>query len=706
MLVSCLMVAHQVASKAARDALFLSQFKASYFPLMVMVGSAFSIAGGLVNSRILQKLTPARMVPWAFLLSGVLHFGEWSLRHTHRSVMVALVYVHVVALGAILLSSFWSLLNERFDPQSGKEYFGRIAGVGTLGGILGGLAAERFAVLLPESAILVFLGSLHLLCGCITFQAVRRSRSMVAAETRRQENHNPLTLAAWPLFRRSTYAKTLAALVVLGSTAAALLDITFKTQAATLIGRGHVLLRFFAIYYTVCQILSFGIQVLVTRKWLERVGLARSVGSLPMIVAAGSFGALILPVFSVLVVTRALELILRGSVYRAGYELFFTPVALQEKRVAKPVIDVVFDRLGDVLGGGVSQIFLALGGMFAIKGILLLAVGVSAAGVFVTRVLGKLYVRALEKGLVNRAIELDVNTGDELMTRSMLLKTLYIKTESGSQVTPTQPRAIEQEVRPAVSDPILQKLADLRSGKADLVLRTLKEAAPLDPLLAPQIIVLLAWDDVVPEAVKVLRASANQVTGQMVDWLLDGKSDFAIKRRIPRALAYSDHRRAVEGLMSALNDSRFEVRFQCARALDVILQKHPEYRPAQETVFSIIERELSVGRAVWESRRLLDRRQSADQFLFLDDMLRERTQLSWEHLFSLLALILPREPLRVAFQALHSEDRLLRGLALEYLDSVLPTSLRRVQTIFESAPLPARDAKDPAGQLLEARDRR
>ena len=80
MMVSCLMLAHQVASKAARDALFLSQFSPSYFPIMVMAGSALSIAGGLLNSRILQALTPARMVPWTFLFSAALHLGEWTLR--------------------------------------------------------------------------------------------------------------------------------------------------------------------------------------------------------------------------------------------------------------------------------------------------------------------------------------------------------------------------------------------------------------------------------------------------------------------------------------------------------------------------------------------------------------------------------------------------------------------------------------------------
>src|SRR5262249_57389725 len=105
MMVSAVMLAHQVAGKAARDALFLSEFSSSYFPLMVMAGSAVSIAGGLLNSRILQAITPARMVPWTFLVSGALHFGEWSLRDTtYRSAMAVVVYIHVVGLGAIALS--------------------------------------------------------------------------------------------------------------------------------------------------------------------------------------------------------------------------------------------------------------------------------------------------------------------------------------------------------------------------------------------------------------------------------------------------------------------------------------------------------------------------------------------------------------------------------------------------------------------------
>ena len=705
-----MMLAHQVAGKAARDALFLSQFDPSHFPVMVMVGSAISIAGGLLNSRILQALTPARMVPWAFLGSGTLHFAEWSLiSGPYRSAVIVAVYIHVVGLGAIVLSSFWSLLNERFDPRSGKQYFGRIAGVGTLGGIFGGLAAERFAVLLPSTAILVFLGSMHLLCGCVSFLLVRRSRNVAPVEQRQQHGDvERVTLAAWPIFQKSKYVQMLALMVVLGTTTAALLDIVFKTQAATLIGRGPGLLRFFAIFYTAGQILTFLVQVLATRKWLEKLGLARGVGSLPTIVAAGGIGALVFPTFPVLVVTRSLEIILRGSIYRAGYELLYTPLPVQQKRAAKPVIDVVFDRLGDVLGGATSQIFLALGGAFAVKGILLVAVGLAGVGLFITRLLEKLYIRVLEKGLVERAGEVDVSPADEFMASSLLLKTLSIKRSSIShplEPVRREPETETQPPRPVISDPVLQRLAELRSGNIEQVRRTLAGIERLDALLAPQVIALLAWDEIAPEVIPLLRASAGQIAGQMVDALLDENSDFAIRRRIPRALAGSNDLRAVEGLMRGLNDSRFEVRFQTARALDVILQRHPEFRPSRQTVFAIIERELSVGKGVWENRRLLDRRQSGETFL--DDVLRERTQLSWEHLFTLLALILPREPLKVAFQALHTDDRFLRGLSLEYLDSVLPPSLRHVQTIFEAAEIHTTETAAPeevAARLMKAQE--
>jgi hypothetical protein len=81
-----------------------------------------------------------------------------------------------------------------------------------------------------------------------------------------------------------------------------------------------------------------------------------------------------------------------------------------------------------------------------------------------------------------------------------------------------------------------------------------------------------------------------------------------------------------------------------------------------------VETELSSSRAIWDGRKLLDRDGSDSQYWYLDEVLRERADKSLEHLFSLLAVMVPAEPLKVAFRGLHGEDRMLRGLALEFLE--------------------------------------
>ena len=78
-------------------------------------------------------------------------------------------------------------------------------------------------------------------------------------------------------------------------------------------------------------------------------------------------------------------------------------------------------------------------------------------------------------------------------------------------------------------------------------------------------------------------------------------------------------------------------------------------------IFQVVERELSVARPVWNGHRLLDQFESSDAVMFLDEHLRDRANRSLEHVFSLLVTVLPREPIKVAFRVVHSDDPMLRG---------------------------------------------
>ena len=77
-----------------------------------------------------------------------------------------------------------------------------------------------------------------------------------------------------------------------------------------------------------------------------------------------------------------------------------------------------------------------------------------------------------------------------------------------------------------------------------------------------------------------------------------------------------------------------------------------------------------------------------------------------QHVFRLLSLVLDREPVRIAWGALRAGDATLRGTALEYLDNVLPDTLRAAlwPRLGQPAPSPprARQHQEVVDDLLRS----
>ena len=83
------------------------------------------------------------------------------------------------------------------------------------------------------------------------------------------------------------------------------------------------------------------------------------------------------------------------------------------------------------------------------------------------------------------------------------------------------------------------------------------------------------------------------------------------------------------------------------------------------------------GRSVWESRKNLAHLEDPESESFVEEYVKLRTDEGLAHVFTLLSIVLPSEPLRIAYRALHTSDQALRGTALEYLESVLPLDVRQ-----------------------------
>ncbi len=666
MIGAALMLGHQVAGKAVRDSFFLSNYPASDLPKVVIAAAFISVVMVLIFARLIGRFGPSAMVPAGFLASSLLHLTEYSFVADSPGKWSLVIYFHIVALSAILLSGFWSLMTEAFDPRTAKQAFGRITGVGTLGGIAGGIMAERVAALSSAAGVLLLLSAFHLLCFVVLISFRRLSPRLPPSRPNEAFAHIQL-------FRRAPYLLMIAMVVLAGTSSAAVLDYLFKAAASDDFGKGAQLLRFFAVFYTSTQVITFLAQTFLVRRALNKFGIGRSIASLPVGVGAGALSALLIPAFPMFTLARSLEYVLRGSFYRSAYELLYTPVPANEKRAAKTLIDVAFDRAGDALGGGIVQLLLWIGSSFIVSGLLGIALALAVFGIWISRRLDAAYSGLIQQRLMDRAVELDLADLQDSTSRSVLVRIPGARPASQGATAP--PNLSTAPAR--VVDLTLDAIRELRSGDSRRIIAATKAITRLTPVIAAQLVRLLAWDDVSDAVHAVLKRNPDPITGLLVDHLTNqDEVQFGIRRRIPRILAYCNSQLAVYGLLAGLADSRFEVRFQCSRALDALLLRRPDLKVPSDSVFAAVERELQVAHPIWNSRRLIDKRQSGDPNAFLDDILRERADQSLEHVFSLFATVLPREPVKIAFRVLHAEDRTLRGLAAEYLDSILPENLR------------------------------
>jgi ATP:ADP antiporter, AAA family len=682
-LAAMLVIAYQVASKAVRDAFFLSSFPVTTLPAMLASAAIISVLVSLFAARWMSRAGPSRVATAGFGLSAGLQLVEWGLAGPFPREAAVLIFLHVATLGPVLASGFWSVVSERFDPHSARRRMARVAAAGTLGGLLGGIAAERAAVLFGVAGVLPCLAGLHVLCALVVG---RLGHDGAASETRTVGLREGLRLLAG-----ASYVRPLWIVLLLVTTGAALMDYVFKAWATDGSVDGTALMRLFSVYYIVVAVVSFIVQTGLSRSVIERAGIGGAIATLPAGIVTGSAALLVFPGLWTAAIARGVEAMLRHSLFRSGYELLFAPIPRAQKRATKTLVDVGGDRFGDIAGGGLVALVLALVPGHARPALLVLAIALGFTTLWITRRLQRGYVDALEASLLEGAIDPGAVESDDRVTRDTISRTLALLPIDRHVPGALRPSGAERRGEPArtaganptgaespgvpstPTDPITLRGIELDSRHLALVRRALADG-PLDPTHVPVVIRLLAWNEVASEAMRALRSTGEVAHAALLEALADPARPFAVRRRIPRIFEPPPAPAIRTGLVRGLEDERFEVRYHCARAL-LRLSPAPGGGIEPAAVLERIRQEAARGRRVWESQSVLDRGDRDARDAALDQVLEARANHGIEHVFTLMKLVFPREPLEVAHRGLYTEDTMLRGTALEYLESILPADV-------------------------------
>jgi hypothetical protein len=655
--------------------------------------------------------------------------ATWALSVPAPRLAALVLYLFTSLFGAAMISAFWSLINETFDPHTGRSAATAIASGGTLGGLLGALAAWRMSTFIAVPTMLPLLAgaSLVSLWGTLRLRRSVQPRAVAekgAGEGTAEETLADVTLAPLRGLRKTPYLRNLAVIVALGAVTSGLLDYVFSAEATRAFPNGPALLSFFSFFWLVVGLLSFLLQVLLGKLALEKLGVAFTVALLPAVVVLGGAFGLAVPGLWSTAILRGGEAAQRNSLFRAAYEMLYTPLSEQKKRSTKTLIDVGFDRIGTLMAAGIAVAALAVAGARAELILLVFAVACALVTLTRSRALHRGYVSVLEESLRTEAAKAGVgeprlsstSEGPGAIRDAIVgqLNKLPRTPELAAIATGDAQRATElsKEGHRAAThgqaleslDASLRAVVELGSRDPDRVRRVLSADAPLAAPLVSFAILLLANKDFHVDAVRALRKCAPKTTGQLVDALCDDRSEFDVRRRIPRVLAECPTQDAADGLVRGISDSRFEVRYECARALLKITERAPHVVVDPAKVIAMVTREVALSKEVWETQREpeLDEEDNEPPVL-VDRLLRDRVDRSLEHVFTLLALNLDRQSLRLAFHALHESDERLRGTALEYLETVLPDEVRDAVWPFLGEARPMRPARPPLEILADLR---
>jgi hypothetical protein len=681
------LIAHQVAGRATRDALFLSTFEVRYLPLMMMAAAALSIAAVLGMSRLLSRLGPVRVVPLAVGTSAVLLMAEWALSQAAPGAAAIAVYTHMAFFGATLVSGFWSVINERFDPYTAKRVVGPIGTGAAVGGVVGGALAWASSRIIPPSAMLLVMSGLTI---AALWSMVSMGHAPVSGTQRVHTPSATGALESLKIVGRTAYLRSLALIVGVSALAESVLDYALSAQAkATFASAPEQLMSFFSLYQTGVALLALLLQATLARRSLRSVGLVGSMAAKPAAFLLGGVLGTLSPQLWIAALARGLPAALHNSLFRSGYELLYTPLSENVKRPTKTIVDVGIDKVGAFLGSGVAFALvwalptLAPGALFAIAALAGVTVILACRGVH------RGYIHALEQSLRSGAVSLESSDVLDSTTLHTLAQTsLSLEHETLLR----QVRELSEQTDAAIAtvnetsssnhdreDAIVRDIIELRSSPQRARRVLAREDIAVE--LVPHIVPLLERGELLSESLRALRQVAPRVTGLLTDALLDPHLSPTVRRRIPRVLKACPTRRSVDALLLALGDERFDVRFECGRALARLRGTAPALRVPEWDVYDTVLRELSMpGNGVSTERRV-------------------------EHIFNVLSLVLEREPLRIAYWAIWAKDEAaIRGTALEYLQNVLPERVHRALWSLmgpgRKTPAPARPRSALVEELL------
>ncbi len=307
-------------------------------------------------SRAVGKVPKLWVLPGTQIVIIALLVGFWFLFKLDQPwVSAAFFFFGRLLLGIFLISQFWTLANDIYDPRQAKRVFGFIGGGSSLGGMTGsGLTALLVKRVGTENLIL-FSAAILALCFFLILEIQKRTRSREDARFTSREEQHLGGGEAIAMLRSSRHLKLIALVIGFSALGAATLEQQlYMASAAEVVGKDSIT-SFLAQITFYISIIGLVIQVYFTSRIYSLLGIGFAMAVLPVSLGATAIVILLNKALWAASVARVSDSALRYSLDKTTRETLFLPLPAELKLKAKGFVDVVADRF---IGKGLGSVVL------------------------------------------------------------------------------------------------------------------------------------------------------------------------------------------------------------------------------------------------------------------------------------------------------------------------------------------------------------
>ena len=317
--------------------------------LNFFISTAVVALYGVLVSRFRLRL----LVPSIYAIFALTFLSFYALASTmaDRTLVDKSFYVWVSVFSLFHISVFWSFMSDLFSKEQAGRLFGIIAAGASVGGLIGPSIPSFFSASLGTDNLMLLASAMLLVPIPIIFylQSLKSSdlhnESLAAQTPQIKIGGNPF--AGFKLFFSNPYLLAIGLFIFLYTGISSFVYFELKNLLSDLSRAERTAV--WAQMDLAVNVLSIAVGLFATGRIIGKFGMPVTIALIPVLICAGLIIVAISPFLGAVVALQVIRRAGNYAVTRPAREVLFTRVDREARFKAKPVIDIVAYRGGDML---------------------------------------------------------------------------------------------------------------------------------------------------------------------------------------------------------------------------------------------------------------------------------------------------------------------------------------------------------------------